>query len=122
VLFVDDDEDLCVLVQVALVERGFDVVTASSFEEATEAAASRVFDVVVTDVHLNGHSGLDLCRRFRDSAPRLPVIVLSGNSLADVHASGAGAAEFLVKPVEFGELEAAIMRVVMSALERARPT
>ena len=78
VLLVDDDAPICQLVDSALRDAGFDVVTATAPRAALAAAAAGDFDVVVSDVHMPGMSGPELYSALRQLQPWLPVVFISG--------------------------------------------
>ncbi len=84
--------------------------------DAIEAARP---DVVVLDVQLEGGSGLQVLKTVRQSAPEVAFVVFSNNS-GPVYQSrylGQGAAGFLDKSSEFGQLA----RAVRSACRRSIP-
>ena len=113
-LLVDDDVSLCELLFVRLAQRPIEVVCRSSAEQALEQLKNEPFDVVVTDVVMEGMSGLELCDRIAASKPDLPVVVMTSHSALDVAVGAlrAGARDFLVKPFDteqlFGALDAAL--------------
>jgi DNA-binding NtrC family response regulator len=113
-LLVDDDVSLCELLFVRLAQRPIEVVCRSSAEQALEQLKNEPFDVVVTDVVMEGMSGLELCDRIAASKPDLPVVVMTSHGALDVAVGAlrAGARDFLVKPFDtqqlFGALDAAL--------------
>jgi DNA-binding response OmpR family regulator len=52
--------------------------TAETAEEAMRLVAARAFDLLITDIHLPGASGLELCRLVRMACPGTPVVVVTG--------------------------------------------
>jgi two-component system, OmpR family, response regulator len=83
VLYVDDDPDLCAIVQVALrLLAGLDVRTASSGESAIDLAYEIRPDLIVLDVMMPGLDGPETLKRMRQSAliARIPVIFLTARS------------------------------------------
>jgi two-component system KDP operon response regulator KdpE len=109
VLVVDDEQQVLRLLRTALTERGYDVTTASSGEEALVALAKRAEDVVILDLVMPGMSGLDVCRSVREHS-NVPVIVLSahGDEHDKVLALDLGADDYLMKPFGMEELLARI--------------
>ena len=115
VLVVDDDRDLCRLVEHGLVRSGFAVTWRTSVAEALEVVARETLDAVVTDLDLGDTAtGLDLCTRILADRPELPVAVLTGLGSLDtaVAVMRAGAYDFLTKPLEIDALVAALTRAV----------
>jgi CheY-like chemotaxis protein len=70
VLFVDDYTDEAEMYRVAFELDGAEVVCAESVNEALEAIARASFDVVVSDVFLDGRTGLELARELRAAGMR----------------------------------------------------
>src|SRR5690606_3457454 len=117
-LVVDDEPPVCELLSDALIAHGHQVSCAASAEAALEQLSNGDFDVVLTDLHLDGMDGLGLCTFVTESRPGLPVIVVTGfgNVEAAVGALRAGAWDFVSKPLD---LEA-LTRVVSRALAHSR--
>ncbi len=82
VLVVDDDLLLACLVGDALVEAGFDVVVASTQEDAIDQIARLDGQLValVTDIRIGAGSGWTVATHARDSNAALPVIYMTGDS------------------------------------------
>jgi two-component system response regulator HydG len=120
VLLVDDDRDMCRLVAAGLGRRGFEVTWRLSTDEALAVVARDELDVVVTDLQLEGASGIDLCERIAASRPDLPVTVLT--AFGDLHSATAalraGAYDFLTKPADLDVLDDAVTRAVRQRLAR----
>ena len=79
-MYVDDDEDLVVLIKRLLVRRGYDVICYTDPAAALQVFRSRpqYFDVVVTDLSMPGMSGFDLTRELFALRPELPILLTSG--------------------------------------------
>jgi two-component system response regulator AtoC len=117
VLIVDDDPSTREWLEAFARARGFHPTSAGSGEEAVELVRRVVPDVVTLDLVLPGMDGLETLRSLRAIAPRTPVVMLSGvgDTHAIVDALRLGASDFLRKPFEPEELEAALAK----AIERA---
>ncbi len=102
VLAVDDDTTAVGALRQILAQKGYDVTTAGSGEEALDKIGDG-FDLFILDVAMPGMSGYDLCRRIRENPPTkdTPVIFLTAKSLLMDMAEGqdAGSDLYLVKPV-----------------------
>ncbi|HEY8685085.1 MAG TPA: response regulator transcription factor [Chloroflexota bacterium] len=109
VLVVDDEQRVRRLLQTALTERGYDVTTAASGEEALSAIAKRQPDIILLDLIMPGMSGLDVCRSVRQDLST-PIVVLSarGEEHDKVLALDLGADDYLTKPFGMEELLARI--------------
>ena len=100
VLCVDDHHDTSEMLQLILSQEDYNVLTATTVEEALKMAASHEFDLYVMDRRLPDGSGLDLCRRLSEITPHVPCIFYSGDAYA-IHRSealAAGAEDYVVKP------------------------
>jgi two-component system, OmpR family, KDP operon response regulator KdpE len=104
VLVVDDERQILRALKVILRDAGYDVVEATTVEEALDRAAVRPPDAAIIDLVLPDGSGVDLCRRLRDWST-MPILVLSaiGEEDAKVEALEAGADDYVTKP--FGPRE-----------------
>ncbi|HTE83146.1 MAG TPA: response regulator transcription factor [Dehalococcoidia bacterium] len=109
VLVIDDEPQVLRLLRTSLTERGYDVATAPTGEEAMEAFGRRLPDVIILDLVMPGMSGLDVCRALREQSA-VPVIVLSahGDERDKVLALDLGADDYLTKPFGMEELLARI--------------
>ncbi len=112
ILLVDDDVTLRERLARALRERGFDVRTAGSADEAMEQVRADSPEMAVLDLRMPGRSGLDLLREMREHDPSTRILVLTGyGSIATaVEATKLGAEGYLPKPVDADELLAAFAR------------
>jgi two-component system response regulator HydG len=113
VLLIDDDAILGDLLVEGLAERNFECVLTSNPTDATHLFLRDEFDAVVTDISLPVMSGLELCKRFAENRPDVPVIVLTAFGSFDtaVGAIRSGAYDFITKPFD--------LDVVALSLERA---
>jgi DNA-binding NtrC family response regulator len=114
VLVVDDAEAIRTFVAHLLELRGYAVDTAEDGRSALallEGGAAP--DVVLLDVMMPGQDGLATLARIREEHPRVSVVMLSvvGKTATIVEAMRLGATDYLNKPFEEAELEAALARV-----------
>lgn len=110
VLLVDDDASLLKLLGIRLEAEGYEVLTAESADQAMQVLRNSPMEVVITDLRMEGASGLDLFEQIRHYHPGLPVIIMSaqGTIPEAVTATQRGVFEFLTKPVDKGQLLASI--------------
>jgi DNA-binding NtrC family response regulator len=118
ILVVDDEESLRRVVQVQLEQRGYEVATASSAEEALVQMSKAAPELVISDLRMPGKSGLDLLKEVRQLYPGTQVIMLTAFGTVEnaVEAMQAGAYHYVTKPVHFSELAVVVDR----ALEHCR--
>lgn len=121
ILVVDDDRAVRTALSINLSKHGMDVTLASSVAEAVETLQAQPYDVVVTDVQMPGGTGLELLRRVKSGWPSTQVIVMTGyGSVRDaVDAMKAGAADYVIKPVEKEELLLVLDRALEQRALRA---
>jgi DNA-binding NtrC family response regulator len=115
ILIVEDDASIRRLMTRHFQKRGFEVEQAGAAEEVLDRfVGMQQFDVVVTDVHLPGESGVDLARRLHVQRPDQPIVFMTGDSDAKIarEALADGAAGYLLKPFEFFELDAVVNQAV----------
>jgi len=113
-LIVDDDRDMCDMLEDALGRREFATASRTRADEAFQLVESEEFDVIVTDLNLGGMNGIDLCGRIAANRPDVPVVVLTAFGSLDtaVAAMRAGAYDFITKPVEIEVLDRALERAI----------
>jgi two-component system response regulator RegA len=112
ILLVDDDATLRERLARALRERGFDVRTAGSADEAMALVRADSPEMAVLDLKMPGHSGLELLRELKEQDPSTQIVILTGyGSIATaVEATKLGAIAYLPKPVDADEVLAAFQR------------
>ena len=121
VLVVDDEEGARSGLEKLLRLEGYAVDAAADGLAALERAAEQPPDVVVTDLKMPRMDGMALMERLRAQWPGLPVIVVTafGDVGSAVAAMRQGAEHYLVKPVDFDELQVAIDRAIENRDVRA---
>jgi len=120
ILVVDDDPDMREMVYDMLKDRGHQVTTAGSGQEALRALGEEDYAVVLTDLRMKGMQGLELLTEIKRLYPGLNVILMTafGSVETAVEAMKHGASDYLTKPVKKDELVRVIERVVREAALR----
>lgn len=114
ILAVDDDPALLKLLSMRLDLEGYEVIEASSGEEALAKMATHRPDLVVTDVQMGGMDGLALFDTLKQAHPALPVIILTAHGSVShaVDAMRRGVFGYLSKPFEANALLAEVTRAL----------
>ncbi len=114
VLLVDDEPNIRWTMAEFLKREGYEALTASDFESALECFEQHHLDAAVIDIILPRKSGIDLLKELRTRAPRLPVVMITGepniSQMPDI--VRAGAYDFISKPVSKDVLVKTVTRAV----------
>jgi two-component system cell cycle response regulator DivK len=102
VLVVDDHEDNRRILRDLLQSAGYEIVEATTGEDAVVTAEARVPDLILMDIQLPGIDGYEATRRIKanDALRRIPLIVVTSYALSgdDAKAFAAGADAYVAKP------------------------
>lgn len=112
-LIVDDDPTIIRSLRVNLEADGFDVLTASSGEDALRRIAQKIPDLAVVDLLLPDMHGFELCKKMKEYLD-LPIVMLTAVGSEDSVVDGLElyAEDYVVKPFSYKELLARINRVL----------
>ena len=101
VLVIDDDEVVGRSFDRVLSDKGYEVSTALSGEEALSTMDQADFDVVFTDIKMPGMDGLEVTERIKERCPWTPVVVITGYGTDENEdrANVLGASGFVRKPL-----------------------
>ena len=110
VLVVDDEENFLTLLKWFLSQRGYDVSTAVSADDALEMVQKQNFDIALLDIKLGSSNGLTLLEEVTARSPRLKVIMMTAYPTVSSlkQAFSRGAMRYLTKPVDLQELTEAL--------------
>lgn len=114
VLFVDDEEDLCTLMQMMLSRMGIETHVAYRLSQARKMLLEHQYDVCFTDLNLPDGNGLELVEEISQQYPQLPIAVLTayGNMDIAIAALKAGAFDFVSKPIKQTHLEQLLQKAL----------
>jgi two-component system, OmpR family, response regulator len=120
ILIVDDQKEICDLVQDYLSGEGYRVSTAQNGAEMHRIMAQSPVDLVILDLMLPGEDGLTLARSLRDELPNVGIIILTGRGEIVDRIIGLemGADDYLPKPFHLRELLARVKSVLRRASSR----
>jgi len=126
-LVVDDEESLRITTAAIFEKEGYIVDTASSGDEAIDLLSKTDYDLVLTDLHMEGGDGLSVLNQIRRQAPLTISVVLTGFASVEsaIAALQEGAYDYLIKPCDIESMKHTIRRGVehrrlMLAEQKAR--
>ncbi len=112
-LVVDDEKSICSTIEAALKASGHQVEVADSGEMAITLMRKQAPDILLTDLRMDGMSGLDLLNKTREYFPSATVVIMTAYGTIDtaVSAMRNGAYDYLVKPFTPEQLDHLIERI-----------
>ena len=116
ILIIDDDRDMCSLLNRYLTQNSFEVAEVYSGKKAIQYFEKEKPDLVLCDVRLDDMDGIDVLKKIKDQDPDLPVIMITAYSdiRTSVSAMRMGALDYLTKPL----LPKEILLSIRQALEQ----
>ncbi len=120
-LVVDDDREICGLLERFFAKQGYAVSTAGDFESMQAELAAAPIDLVILDRMLPGTDGLSICEDLRRSS-KVPIVMLTvlGEENDRIRGFEAGVDDYLAKPFNPHELLARV-KAVLRRTEMAPP-
>jgi two-component system response regulator HydG len=113
VLVIDDERFLAETLAESLEKVGYECAIATSGKAGARKIEEEDFDVILTDLKMDGLDGLDLLRKAKQEQPEAEVILITGHGdvKTAVEAFKQGAADYLTKPPDMTELRAVVGNV-----------
>lgn len=114
VLVIDDEESIRFSFKAHLINEAHEVMTAEDYSSGMEAVSHFNPDLVITDVILGGHTGVDILRKVKDMGMQCPVILITGepNIETATDAVRLGAFDYIPKPIR----KETLLRITSHAL------
>ncbi len=114
ILVVDDEHDICKVIQILLEREGYSVVCTCSGEEAIEAIHKDKFNAILTDWKMDGVDGMAVLKKAKEIDPIMPVIIMSAFASHEsiIEATRCGAAAYVIKPFLNEELKKTLRTIV----------
>ena len=102
VLIIDDEPDICELIEITLARMGLDSRSAMNVADALTLIEAEHFDLCLTDMRLPDGDGIEMVKYVQQNHPNIPIAVITahGNMELAVNALKAGAFDFVSKPVD----------------------
>jgi DNA-binding response OmpR family regulator len=121
ILVVDDEQDICEILQYNLETEGYEVMTAYSAEEALLLPLHE-FSLILLDVMMGEMSGFQMARRLKDSpaTAKIPIIFITALDGEDnlVKGLNIGADDYIAKPLSMKEVNARVRAVLRRTLNQ----
>lgn len=117
ILIIDDERAICASLRFAL-EDIYDTSTSSDPEEGVRLIEQHTFDIVLLDLRLGLHNGLDVLRQIKQKCPAITVIMMTAYASIEssIEAIKQGAYYYIEKPINTAELRLLLAK----ALEHKR--
>jgi two-component system response regulator AtoC len=106
ILIVDDEEGMRKSLSILFQKEGYNVCPVSNGQEALLRFGREVFDLVITDLRMDGMNGIQLLNRMKEKHIDIPVIIMTAYGTIDsaVEAMRIGASDYVAKPFEYDEI------------------
>ncbi len=106
ILIVDDEPDICELLELTLNRMDIDTLSAGDLKSAYKILNENNISICLTDIRLPDGNGIKLVKKIQQQASHIPVAMISahGNMDTAIEALKAGAFDFVSKPLELAEL------------------
>lgn len=114
ILVVDDETALCEMIHIFLSKCGYDVLKASSGEEALQKVQDDEPSLVLLDIKMPGLDGLETLRRIKQKGNSTTVIMMTAVAEKNVKqkALDLGAEDYIIKPVDLRDLQQSVQDAI----------
>lgn len=114
ILYVEDHQDMRLMMMILLQQAGFGVIAAATIAEAMEVARRTPFDVCIVDIRLPDGDGTELCQRLRQLKPDVAVVYYTGmvRNEDEQRAMQQCGEVFLRKPASVTEIVEAVVKAL----------
>lgn len=109
ILVIDDEKEIAELIEIHLLNEGYEVYTANCGEQALTVLSEEDIQLAILDIMMPGIDGLEVCRRIRRDK-NIPILMLSAKSqdMDKILGLSTGADDYLTKPFNVLELLARV--------------
>ena len=122
IIVIDDEPNLRKILEAFLIRQGYEVYAFEGLRQAMQTLNTEDISVVVTDLSMPEHSGLDVLKYCKNYSPDLPVVLMTafGTVEAAVAALKNGAFDFVLKPFEQDDLNRIIQKAIQTRKRKKR--
>jgi DNA-binding NtrC family response regulator len=112
-LIVDDEDGVCQCLRVVFKDE-YDLFTTDNGPTAIKLAQENDIDVVVTNIHMSGMSGIELLERLKFLSPDIEVIIMTGFETMDTvrESLRLGASDYINKPFDIETIRSAVSKAM----------
>jgi DNA-binding NtrC family response regulator len=114
ILVVDDERDICRALEFLLSREGYKVVTTYNGQDAVKKMEAEEFDLVISDLKMEGMTGLEVLEKALEINPHLIVIIMTAFASVEsaVEAMKKGASDYIVKPFINEDVKMTVRRLL----------
>lgn len=112
ILVVDDDKAILMLYRDELTEEGYDVLTCRQPSQVVDAIAKNGPDLMLMEIRLINHNGLDLLQDVKNRFPNLPVVLCTGFPAYESDMKSVAADGFFIKSSNLADLKRKIGEIM----------
>lgn len=114
ILIIDDDHLVCISLKKLLMKLGYDVEICMEGKDALDTVERFEPDIILLDIYLTTHNGLELLRQFQKKIYHIPVIMITGYSDVKIAVTAikSGAFDFLLKPIDVEQLQMVLKKAL----------
>ena len=114
ILIIDDDDLVCLSLKKVLVKLGYETDICMNAEESFDKITEFDPHIILLDIYLTTHNGIELLKEFQKKFYHIPVIMITGYSDVKLAVSAiqAGAFDFLLKPIDIDQLKMILAKAV----------
>jgi DNA-binding NtrC family response regulator len=106
VLILDDEPIVCKRLKPAFLKAGYDVETFTDSAHATQRTHEKTFDIVITDLKMEGISGMEFLTDVKERSPHTEIIVITGFATMEASKESfqKGVFNFVAKPFKLTDI------------------
>lgn len=111
IMVVDDEREVCDVISSYFGKRGYEVIVATSGEEALAKLSSEKPTLILLDIYMPQMDGIECLQHIKEMNKQTPVIMVTCANDTEIakNAMRLGAVDYLVKPLFFNAIETAVM-------------
>ena len=122
VLVLDDEQIVCERLKDYFEKKGISVETFNESQKALERLKEKTFDVIVTDLKMQGPNGIDVLVAVKKESYKSEVIIITGYGSFETfrQAEYVGAFDFIAKPFQMSEIYSLVKKAASKARRHSK--